>query len=253
MTLKERIKQVRDKYAGEFVALSQFAETTEKSLTRKQKRKSKTKLSKEDLDTLGEVSEFLKGTSVKNQPKSIEVKSKAVVELMMQVMIPIKHRGFLSDMTLSHLIAFQEAMQKDYLHAILMSQKASLKSNSKLTYDEALSHKSMKSLHEALVAKEVDQLGYGSIDDVAKHYQDKFNIKLSEFSKWDFIVEAHYRRNIVVHNKGRINQIYRKQVKGAKVGTKPTTDNEYLKEIVTALVEYTEFFHESISMKFKIS
>jgi hypothetical protein len=255
MSLLEDLKGTRLQYKGELELILEFVNTTEKSLTRKQKRKPKVQLEKNDKDDLKKLVEFLDESisSESKGKKSLSLKSEAVGKLINNFLVPMKHKSFLTEMTLSYLISYQEAMLKDYLFNILTNRKSSLKSKNKISYDEVLSFTSIKSLIVSLAQKEVDQLGYGSIDDVEKYFFERFNIKLSDFESWEDIVEASYRRNLVIHNKGRTNDLYCKRTGFQKRNVSIGVDIDYVSKVSENLIEFNEYCFKSFKAKFKLA
>jgi hypothetical protein len=253
MNLSDKLKHTNSLYQGELASILDFVKSTEKTLTRKQKLKPKGKPSKtEDVKALSEFSDYLNKSIAgqTNDGDSFNIENEFVQKLVLKFVIPMKHRNFLLEMTLSYLISYQEAMLKDYLHDILTSRKATLKSSSKISYDELLGFKSIKSLTEHLAQKEVDQLGYGSIDDVSKYYADKFNIEFSAFEKWDKIVESNFRRNLFIHNKGVSNETYCKRIGYKKRGKRLSVDIDYITSVADTLISFNMFCYETLKKKF---
>ncbi len=255
MNLKKQLKSVKDQYEYELQQILEFAHTTEKSLTRKQKRKLNVKLEGEDQKELNRLIDFLRdisdGTSKNGQ--SISLKSEAIGQLVTKFVVPMKHKNFLNDMTLSYLISYMEAMLKDYLNSILVCRKSALKSNNKITYDEVLSFNSMKTIIAFLAQKEIDQLGYSSIDDVSKYFREKFNIDFSEYQGWKNIVEASLRRNLVIHNKGITNEYYCTRIGYKKLGEKIKIDFDYIISVTENLISFVDFCYQAFLIKFKLS
>ena len=189
----------------------------------------------------------------KSPNKSITIKSDFLGELVKNFIIPMKHKGFLTEMTLSYLISYQEAMLKDYLYGILINKKSALKSSKKITYDEVLKFTSMKSLIANLAQKEVDQLGYGSIDDVEKYFKDKFNVQLSNFDGWDDLVESTFRRNLLIHNRGVTNDQYCKRIGYPKRKVKLDVDIDYVVNVAENIISFNDFCFELFKSKFKLA
>lgn len=255
MSLLEDLKNTNSQYKGELKLILDFVNTTEKSLTRKQNRKPKVTLDDSDKEDLNKLVDFLKDvtSSESKEAKSISLKSGEIGKIINNFVVPMKHRDFLTEMTLSYLISYQEAMLKDYLFNILTNRKSSLKGNNKITYDEALNFASIKSLVVHLAKKEVDQLGYGSIDDVAKYFTDKFNVKFSDFDNWDEVVEASFRRNLVIHNKGITNEIYCKRTDFKKRNHRIGVDIDYVASVAENLIQFNEYCFNAFKTKFKLA
>jgi hypothetical protein len=246
MNLREELTLIRDKYIDELRMLISFFKTTDKSLTRKLNKKDSVSF---EVAGMEEMTDLIHGAAEgKNNPLL-----DAIDQVVLKAITPIKHKSYLYEMGLSYLISFQEAMLKDYLYQIFLSKKASLKSGNQITYQEVLSYKSIKALINGMAQKEVDKLGYGSIDDVAKYYKEKFNIDFLDYEGWDGIVEASFRRNLFIHNKGKTNNIYCKRIGHKKRGENLYVDIEYITSLGENLIAFSEFCYRSFVEKFNLA
>ncbi len=135
------------------------------------------------LDFIEEVGKFLTQKKRKVNLKVVDVLDQQKEELKKELRrfvsvistFPDKYKEFLSEMTLSYLISYQEVFIKECLLIILISHKSILKSKKKqLTYEEICKFQSIKSLISHIAQKGVDVLGYGSIDDIAEYFENQF-------------------------------------------------------------------------------
>jgi hypothetical protein len=253
MAHRSQLDDVFQAATSEIRSIQEFAAQTHDSLAHAKPKPGD--LTAEEIAQLRQVGEALfqaaSKTSKKSQkPFSIKI-SKRVSEIVVGVAKPIKQRGFLAEMVLSYLVSHLESFIKDYLLEVLLSNPNMLKTNATLTYSEALSHTSIKQLRRSLAKKEVDALGYGSIDDISTYFQKRLNIDLGRYGAWDALREAIYRRNIVVHNQGRVNDVYKRKVGRASGSTSIHTDLAYVDSVATTILEFITFVHKEIEAKFK--
>lgn len=242
-------------YAGELNQILDFCKSTDTTLTRKQKRSPSVKLNDRDKADILRIRDFIDATADKKKgstEQNILIKSKAVSDLLMRFIIPMKHKGYLYEMALSYLVVHQESMLKDYLYGILVHRKEILRTEGQLSYQEALEVTSMKRLISLLAKREVDKLGYGGIDDADNYFEKRLGIKLSNFDMWATIVEASLRRNLFVHNKGVANKQYGQKTGLAKKGTKLSIDLDYVLDVGAAMQKFNDFCSREISKKLKI-
>lgn len=179
--------------------------------------------------------------------------SERVAAFITQSIEPYQQQNFLAEMVLSYLMARQEAFIKDYLFVVLTHKRNALRSNATVTYEELAAHKSVNSLWASLAQKEVDALGYGSIDDVATYFSKKFNIDLVAFEGWPTLREHSFRRNIIIHNKGRVNDVYRQKIGAAKKTGRVHTDMEYVSAAAKNVTGFIDYVHSKVCKKFKLS
>jgi hypothetical protein len=173
-----------------------------------------------------------------------------VGKLIIDAARSIKQQGLVAEMCLSHLVAHQEAFTKDYLFELYTHKRAMLKSGASITYERIADHKSMRDLWSAIARAEVDAFGYGSIDDVAALLCKKLNVSLSGYERWDSIREHSYRRNLIVHNAGRVNDVYRKKVGASRL--ERSTDLDYIKSAAENIIGLIDFMHAAICRKFHL-
>jgi len=213
------------------------------------------------LDFIEEVGEFLSQKGRKSNVKLVDVWDQQKGELKKELrripsvinMFPYKYREFLSEMTLSYLISYQEAFIKECLRIILISRKSILKSKKKqLTYEEMCKFQSIKSLISHIAQKEVNELGRGSVDDISKYFDNQFDLSFEKFSNWQILREAAYRRNLIVHNKGITNDVYCFKTGYKKENERLKTDIDYVKNICIILLKFIDFLHDGIIEKLKL-
>lgn len=183
----------------------------------------------------------------------VEVASPVLSKFILVFIKSMRYSEFLNEMTLSYLIACQEAMFKDYLHSILINNNNCLKTaKDKISYDEILSFDNMEDLIESIVKKVVDSIGYGSAEDIFKFYLEKFNIDFKSFHGWELIIESSLRRNLVIHNKSIANDSYCRKFSEISLNDRIDVDSEYVKSVAENLIEFNEFCLSAVSQKFRI-
>jgi hypothetical protein len=113
MKILYKLEGIRTQYKRELSEILNFVNATEKLLNRKKK----IKLEKNDLEELDIIIDGLQKTFAmkSGDTMNIPLNSKAVEKLLIGTIVTLKHLKFLTEMTLSYLISYQEAMLKDYL------------------------------------------------------------------------------------------------------------------------------------------
>jgi hypothetical protein len=176
--------------------------------------------------------------------------SDGFVEAFRKLGRPFWHMGFLAEMVIVYLVALQEAFVRDYLGAIFRTQPSLLRTGSKLglTFEEACNFKSLDELREYLADSATEPLSHGGIDDVASYFEKRLNLRLQDFADWQKVREASYRRNLIVHNKGNVNETYREKTgyKGP-AGYLENIDMPYVADRADSIVGLIDFVHEKVS------
>ena len=253
MALKNKLDSVAFDYMSEMRDIGGFVAFVDQSLTKKQQKTMKEGkgFSEEKLKELKTFAEKIV-TSFESAKKVHIPASPEVTAFLLEYLMSFTEKRFLAEMSLAYLISYQEAFVKDYLYEILVHLKHMLKSAATVTYEEVLGHASMKSLVGFVAQKEIDSLGYGSIDDVQKYFLRRFNIDLRKFDKWDKVKEMNYRRNIIVHNKARTNETYCNKTGYKKVNQLIKTDYKYVSKAVDTLSSFIGFIHGKCLVRLKL-
>ena len=269
MSLGKELSDVASTYRGDVRLIGEFISSAGNLLIKKLNKKPNAPFTAEEIEQLRLLADAFEKAAEKakayedDADKSLSKKerhnfntrisiSKNVSTYAQQVASSLKQRTFLAEMSLSYLISYQEAFIKDYLLRLLIHKHQLLKSGATISYEDIADHRSMRMLWSALAKKEVDALGYGNIDDVAVFFLKKLHIELSTYKKWELLREHSFRRNLIIHNRGIINDIYRK-----KTGTKQRTGHletniEYVVSAVDNIANFMDFIHVSVLKKFRL-
>ena len=177
MSLSTELTHIHSLFEGEIHHVLTFIKISEAALKRCEAKVKTSDLNEKDVADMEKVHSFI-GDFINGKLSnsgSITINSKKLSKLLSSILAPIKHKTILAEMSLSYLISFNEAFLKDYLRTILSSRRVLLRSKKQLSYEAICEHRSMTSLIQSLAQKEVDAFGFGSIDDFAKYFLDKFN------------------------------------------------------------------------------
>jgi hypothetical protein len=160
---------------------------------------------------------------------------------------------------MSHIYLFTlfEAFNKDFFIKLLKNKPNILIRNKKQIECKEIVHvKSILELHEKLASKEIEQISYKNIDELAKYLHKLLKIDLkTDFENWDEIRENYYRRNIIVHNNGKISDIYIEKIKVDKslINEELENDIDYIESCSTNIINYINFIKKIIFKKFSLS
>lgn len=204
-----------------------------------------------DSEELRKIAQLIEsGIDGKNKKVEYRVESKLVEIILTAYFKPIKHKEYFAEMTTVYIVSLLEAFLKNYLKTIFIYKPETLKTKSQITFDVICSHRSMKALILTLAQSEVDMLGYGSIEDMQECYDKRFKCNFNLFESWNEIVESSYRRNIIVHNRGIINNKYKQKFKNHRLGSKLDTTTEYTVELCDHLQLFFDFVNSNVGNKF---
>lgn len=113
------------------------------------------------------------------------------------------------NMSLIYLVADYEAFLQRMLKISFLKKPEILKTCQKnVTYEELLNYQNIDDVKELIIEKELSIINE-DIETVSQYFEEKFNLKISEFVDWKNFKERFYRRNIILHNLGMPNRLYR--------------------------------------------
>jgi hypothetical protein len=165
--------------------------------------------------------------------------------------VPNRLLMFIRDMGLVYLVAELEDFLRHVIE-ISFSIKPEILSTCKksITFEQLMKLDSLASLKEEIMEKEATEVINQDIEQVKEYFQDKFNINISEYTKWAEFKERFYRRNVLIHNSGMPNALYVKKT-GVQTTQRLTVSKEYLDETVKMSEKFAGKITEELKNKFK--
>ncbi len=115
----------------------------------------------------------------------------------------------LMNMTLVYLMALFEGFNKKFFQTLLINKPEQMKNRKKkINYEKLVEFDSIDKLHNYLAEEITNKLGYKDIDKFKNFLSEQYTINLDkEFETWEALRDNYYRRNIIVHNNGRISEL----------------------------------------------
>lgn len=167
-----------------------------------------------------------------------------------------KRINLLSKMVFIYSISIFEFFIKDLLTTTFNKKIDILKKDTeiKISKKELLELENTEGIKNYLINVELENAGYKSIKDLNNYLMKGFNIDLSEMATdWKKLQEFYYRRNLIVHNQGIINEIYCKATSTdkKKIGKTISLDEQYIEECITEFSTLVKKLTEEFSKKFK--
>ena len=151
---------------------------------------------------------ILKKKSIKKPYLTIEPQ-KEFQKLLNEKLIREQGINVIHDMSVIYLISLFESYLQKILQASFEKKPEILKTCQKnITYEELLENKTIAEAKLRIMEKETEMVNKG-IENIKEYFKRKFNIELSEFVDWKEFTERFYRRNIITHNSGFPNKLYR--------------------------------------------
>ena len=102
---------------------------------------------------------------------------------------------------------------KSILAEIIIKQPKILSSKDIVRIEEVLKFKSIEDFIENFTEKKIESLFYGNISSIQKFFKDRLGIELFTNKEAKEIEQLIKQRNLIVHNRGIINEDFRKKYK----------------------------------------
>ena len=159
-------------------------------------------------------------------------------------------------MGLIYFFSLFEAFNKDYFQELFLFKPDLMKSkNEEVNLEYLLQFKTTEDLHKSLSQNLVERFGYLDIDKLGGLILKKFKIDLkNNLECWANLRESYFRRNCIVHNDGKMSEIYLKKFSLGKdqLSEELKCDIGYLWKTHSNIHSYMDFIDDSVRKKFSL-
>lgn len=132
------------------------------------------------------------------------------------------------DMSIVYIVSLFEGYLQKVLQVSFARKPEALKTCQKnITYEELLDSKTMNKAKKTIMEKEIEIVNE-DIEAVNEYFKKKFNLDMSKFVDWKEFKERFYRRNIIIHNSGIPNKVYRSKTGYTGDNERMTASKTYL-------------------------
>ncbi len=118
---------------------------------------------------------------------------------------------FVRRMSIVYLVTSFENFLGKILRIYFLLYPKSISPDKKMTNSEILDFDDIETLKKRIIDKELFDLFYEGIDGINEILTKKFGLKLDKYNEWTEFREIFYRRNLILHNDGVPNEVYRKK------------------------------------------
>jgi len=150
-----------------------------------------------------------------------------------------------------YIVAKFEDFMSTIITAVISHKPDLMKFSQKnISYEELFNHNTVESLRKVIIEKEVQSLINENIDDINDYFVERFSFDLSREKDWDEFREIFYRRNVIIHNNGYPNDLYRKKTKYRGLNQRLDVDEVYLNKAVDLFMKYSNMLKDFFVEKF---
>ncbi len=185
---------------------------------------------------------------IANKGITEEIVKSAYEKLQHRVAVAIMLPKFIREMSFVYLTAkFEDFISKE-LQIVFIRRHEVLKpipkdkikaDEKKVTYQEVFSASNLDELKDRIAEREIKRILMQDLENInedLKHYL-KFDLSYNN-NNWKAIKERFQRRNILLHNNGRVNATYREKTGEIPIETHLSVDERYLSKSITLFETY---------------
>lgn len=168
------------------------------------------------------------------------------------IMFSNRFNMFIRDMSLVYLVAEFESFIQNILRISFWKKPEILMSCQKsVTFEELLKSNDIDDLKQRIIEKEILSVVNQDIVEINTCFKQEFNTDLSKFVDWKQFKERFYRRNILIHNSGMTNRLYRLKTGYKGKDKRMTVSQRYLNDSTKLFDKMASKTSEHFRKKFK--
>lgn len=194
---------------------------------------------------------FIRKGDVLSKYKNIEESRKVVSKAFSTI------RTMYNNLLISIIIEFENIMSQLFKLVIMRYPSAYL-TETRISYAEVIKSQNIDEIKDAIITGQIDCIMRESIFDWLKILERKHKVSISLENEYvKNFIEAYLRRNIIVHNNGKINKEYIKGMKKInkditeEVGRQLICTKEYIDKIIDASIYFVIYIMNQMLLIFK--
>ncbi|MGD0495720.1 MAG: hypothetical protein ABSB28_06730 [Candidatus Bathyarchaeia archaeon] len=158
---------------------------------------------------------------------------------------------FIRNMSLIYLVAKFEIFLRRILKITFQSIPEILMTSQKsVSYEELLKLEKYDDIKEHIFEKEIQYITNQDVTDIDRYMKQKLNLRLSEYANWRKFKERFYRRNILVHNEGLPNRLYRTKTGYQGKDAQMDISSQYLQVSISMFHDMSLWIVRNLNKKF---
>jgi hypothetical protein len=176
----------------------------------------------------------------------------AYKKLQHRVTLSLMLPNFIREMSFVYLMAkFEDFISKQFLIVFTRKREVLKTKDKNVTYQELFSASKLEELWDKIIEHEITQIMMKDLEGINEDLKHFLGIDLkSNTNNWKSMREYFQRRNILLHNNGRINSIYRQKTGHNGAEGHLSVDKEYLSNAIRLSEIYCNEITDKILQKF---
>lgn len=162
-------------------------------------------------------------------------------------------KKYLAETCIERLVAIYELYLFDLMKAVYTEYPLKLSSKKQITVGQALTATNKEELLYLVIANELNEIKYQSMDNWHEHLAKLFGIQQIPETLSDTLIELKASRDLIVHNESIINEIYlskSKKVARGKIGERIDCSGGYFQQSWVHILNALKVTNDEIASKY---
>jgi len=160
---------------------------------------------------------------------------------------------FIREMSLVYLITTFEELEKQILSMAYLKKPEMLSTkDNTMTIEDIIKSHDYGTIISTLTNAKVSSIINKNPIELADFLKTKFKLDLTQVNDWNKFIERFYRRHLIVHQKGRIDQEYRNETGYNGTDERVHTDSQYIADSLIIFQKFAETITKFFVEKYQI-
>lgn len=144
----------------------------------------------------------------------------------------IQQPDILNGTTIMMLLIRYESMIAHVFRCLIEQYPNAYLADKSITFSEWMNYDSTEDIKECFINREIEDIMRKPLADWYKAIESKHKIHFLFKDEFDVFKEIYYRRNLIVHNQGIVNEVYKRFLPDStlKIGEQVKIDSEYIEK-----------------------
>jgi len=125
-----------------------------------------------------------------------------------------------------------------------------IRKNKNASFEIIFKSKNLDEIIDRVIGDEISKIFRKDIEDINDDYKEFAKLDLSKEIDWTQLKEFFYRRNIILHNNGKTNLIYKEKTGSTANKVQLSVDEDYLLKAIDLFEKYSNIVATHFKNKF---
>ena len=162
-----------------------------------------------------------------------------------------EYNVFVRNMSLVYIVTLYENYVQSVLEISFNNWPSSLGKDKSISFEQLNKCRDISEARRLVVSRAASEIMHEGIEDVDVFIEKRWGVKMSSSPEWIDFVERFYRRNIIIHNNGMPNDIYKSRTGYTGPDERLDVSSDYLKATIELFGKTGERLFNEFNAKLK--